>query len=223
MGTYKLDQMICVAALLSATVLTNVTSARAEEAPPEGWGYAPGARSPQPDSKGRAGHWWWPEGPDDKRKATPKVGNRGKIYSKIPRETAQPEPIAAVPPPTVHPQPPIVCGHVILNNLLFQPDSTELRPEGIAEIQKVIAEMQKFSGDTVTCVGHTDDTGTEAYNHQLGLRRAQAVTDYMKASGITPERVHAESKGETNPAVPNDSPANRALNRRVVFQYKLGN
>ncbi len=48
MGTYKLNHMICVAALLSATVLTNVTSARAEDTPPEGWGTAPGAPNPTP-------------------------------------------------------------------------------------------------------------------------------------------------------------------------------
>ena len=216
METYKLNPMICVAALLSATVLASATSARAVEAPPEGWGTAPGARSPQPDSKGRNGHWWWPEGTDER-------GNKGRIYSK---QVPAPAPTAAetpVPPPVVEPQPPIVCGHVILNNLLFHPNSAELRPEGIAEIKKVIAEMQKYNGDTVTCVGHTDDTGSDAYNQQLGLRRAQAVVDYMKASGITPERVKAESKGEAEPAVPNNTPANRALNRRVVFQYKFGN
>ncbi|MBL7646171.1 MAG: OmpA family protein [Candidatus Hydrogenedentes bacterium] len=216
METYKLNHMICVAATLSATVLASVTSALAVDGQPEGWGNATGARSPQPDSKGRAGHWWWPEKSDG-------GGNKGKIYS---RQAPAPAPTAAetpVPPPAVEPQPPIVCGHVILNNLLFHPDSVELRPEGIAETQKVIAEMHKFPGDTVTCVGHTDDTGSEAYNLQLGLRRAQAVVDYMKASGIAPERVKAESKGETEPAVPNNTPANRALNRRVAFQYKMGN
>ncbi len=215
----KTCRAIRTSSILTALVITALSApgtARAENPQPKGWGTAPGARSPQPDSKGRTGHWWWPVGTD-------RGGNKGRIYSK---QVLAPAPTAAetpVPPPVVEPQPPIVCGHVILNNLLFHPDSAELRPEGIAEIQKVIAEMQKYNGDTVTCVGHTDDTGSEAYNQQLGLRRAQAVVDYMKASGIAPERVKAESKGETNPAVPNNTPANRALNRRAVFQYKLGN
>lgn len=216
MGTHRINRLSTITVLLISTALVTAPSVRAEEAPPEAWGTAPGARSPQPDSKGRTGHWWWPEGTSER-------GNKGRIYSK---KVLDPAPIASetpVPPPVVEPQPPIVCGHVILNNLLFHPDSAELRPEGIAETQKVIAEMHKYSGDTVTCIGHTDDTGSEAYNQQLGLRRAQAVVDYMKASGITPERVKAESKGETEPAVPNNTPANRALNRRVVFQYKLGN
>jgi len=216
METYKLNHMICVAALMSASVLVTAPSALAVDGQPEGWGTAPGARSPQPDSKGRTGRWRW-------QKRTDGDGNKGRIYD---TQVSAPAPTAAetpVPPPVLEPQPPIVCGHVILNNLLFQPDSAELRPEGIAEIQKVIAEMQKFPGDTVTCVGHTDDTGSEAYNQQLGLRRAQAVVDYMKASGIAPERVKAESKGETEPAVPNNTPVNRALNRRVAFQYKMGN
>ncbi len=216
MGTHEINRISTVAVLLISIVLLAAPLAHAEDTPSDAWAEAPGARSPQPDSKGRTGHWWWPEGTDGD-------GNKGRIYSK---QVIASAPIASetpVPPPVVEPQPPIVCGHVILNNLLFHPDSAELRPEGIAEIQKVVAEMQKFPGDTVTCVGHTDDTGSEAYNQQLGLRRAQAAIDYMKASGISPERTKAESKGETEPAVPNDTPANRALNRRVAFQYKLGN
>lgn len=223
METYKLHHMFCAAALLSATVLASATSARAEEAPPEGWGSAPGARSPQPDSKGRTGHWWWPEGTDQRGKAWPLEGNKGRVFSAWapPAETAA----AEAPLPPAPQEPPLGCvlSKIVLNNVLFASDSVEIRPEGKAEIEKVVAEMGKFNGDTVTCVGHTDDTGSEAYNQQLGLRRAQAVVDYMKASGITPERVKAESKGETEPAVPNNTPANRALNRRVVFQYKLGN
>jgi OOP family OmpA-OmpF porin len=216
MGTDQINRLNTIAVLLISMALVTAPSALAVDGQPEGWGTAPGARSPQPDSKGRRGRWRWQKGTDGD-------GNKGRIYD---TQVSAPAPTAAetpVPPPVLEPQPPIVCGHVILNNLLFHPDSAELRPEGIAEIQKVIAEMQKFPGDTVTCVGHTDDTGSEAYNQQLGLRRAQAAIDYMKASGIAPERAKAESKGETEPAVPNDTPANRALNRRVAFQYKPGN
>ncbi len=223
MGTFHVVHQRFIRTALAAILLASATSALADDTASKEWGTASGARSAQPDSKGRSGHWWWPRKARDTEKSAPTAGNKGRIYGKLSSVAAQPEMPVEVAPPMVQPQPPIVCGHVILNNLLFHSDNVELRPEGIAEIQKVIAEMTKFPGDTVTCVGHTDDTGPEAYNHQLGLRRAQAVVDYMKANGIAAERVKAESKGETNPAVPNDSPANRALNRRVVFQYKLGN
>jgi len=212
---------LAIATLLS--IATPPSSARADDAPPDNWGSAPNARGAHPDAKGRSGHWWWPKRANNPKATGTHSGNKGKIYGRLSLETSPTEMIAAVPPPTVYPQPPIVSGHVILNNLLFQLDSVELRPEGIAEIQKVIAEMQKYPGDTVTCVGHTDDSGSETSNQQLGLRRAQAVVDYMKASGVAPERVSAISKGETEPAVPNDTPGNRAVNRRVVFQYKIGN
>ena len=66
-------------------------------------------------------------------------------------------------------------------------------------------------------------TGSGCLNLELGQRRAQAVVDYMVSAGIKAERLTARSKGETDPAVRNDSPANRALNRRVAFEVTVRN
>lgn len=71
----------------------------------------------------------------------------------------------------------------MLNNVLFDFDKSTLKPEGKAEIDKLVAEMGKFPGDTVVVVGHTDSVGTDAYNVALGQRRADAVVNYMKAAG----------------------------------------
>jgi OmpA-OmpF porin, OOP family len=65
--------------------------------------------------------------------------------------------------------------------------------------------------------GYTDSSGTEAYNQQLSQRRAEAVRKFFIDNGIAPRRLEARGFGESNPAYPNDSPANMAKNRRVEF------
>lgn len=66
--------------------------------------------------------------------------------------------------------------------------------------------------------GHTCDKGAEAYNQKLSVRRAQAVRDYLvNSAGINASRLSIKGYGETRPAYPNDSEANRAKNRRVEF------
>jgi outer membrane protein OmpA-like peptidoglycan-associated protein len=219
MNTSRAITALVTAILLSIATLPR--SAHADETQPDNWGNAPDTRTPHPDAKGRSGHWWWPEAAQDSGVSTTINGNKGRVFSAwTPTQEDIP---TEEPQPSIPENPPLGCYKIILNNVLFKSNSFDIRPEGKAEIDKVVAEMQKFIGDTVTCVGHADDTGSEAYNQQLGLRRAQAVVYYMKASGVAPERVFAVSKGETEPAVPNDTAPNRALNRRVVFQYKFGN
>lgn len=214
MGIQRAIRYPIVIIALAAAVLPR--QANAEEEKSTNWGNATGLRSPHADSKGRSGYWWWPEHSESSTQQKNIRGNRGRVFAAwMPNTNATA--IETPPPP---PGPPFIHTHsrIILNNLLFRSDSIEIRPEGKEETDKLIAEMRKSKLHTVTCIGHTDDVGSQAFNQQLGLRRAQAVVDYMIAAGIEPERVRAESMGETQPAVPNDSPANRALNRRVVFK-----
>ena len=72
--------------------------------------------------------------------------------------------------------------------------------------------------------GHTDNvnrSGDKAYNQKLGQRRADAVAKVLTDGGTDKGRVTAASFGDTRPAVANDTDANRSLNRRVVFVYKV--
>lgn len=212
--------------LVALTTAVAAGPAFAEEESTSNWGNAPDLRSPHADSKGRSGHWWWPESSEQRPEETDYIGNRGRVFgnweaseASVSHNTpAPPEPPDWVPGQTIS------CGSSIhFNNIIFPSDSVALSKEGKAEADKLIAEMSKFHNDTAVCVGHTDDVGTESYNLQLGLRRAQAVVDYIAANGIAPTRLRAESRGETEPAVRNDSPTNRALNRRVVFEVTLRN
>ncbi len=82
------------------------------------------------------------------------------------------------------------------------------------KLQKIFAEYPETN---ILIEGHTDDVGTDTYNMSLSQRRADAVGDYLKAAGISSSRLIIRWYGESQPKVPNDSDANRALNRRVQF------
>lgn len=65
--------------------------------------------------------------------------------------------------------------------------------------------------------GHTDAEGTPERNKSLSERRAKAVYDYLAKAGVGADRLTAVGYGETRPIAPNDTPANRAKNRRIEF------
>ncbi|MGC9489929.1 MAG: OmpA family protein [Thermovirgaceae bacterium] len=65
--------------------------------------------------------------------------------------------------------------------------------------------------------GHTDGDGGEEYDLELSRRRAESVLKYLVLFGIEPSRLQAKGYGESLPAAPNDTGANKAKNRRVVL------
>ena len=183
------------------------------------WGNTGATPEPVKDPKGRAGYWWWPTEPATNTNDTEVWGNRGVIYY-VGWEKSAPEPDRPAPPATEEPRQPIRTA-IALNNVFFDFDKSTLKAEGKTEVGKLVSEMKKYEGDTLVVSGHTCNIGADAYNMGLGQRRADAVKAYMVESGITASRIEAVSKGETMPAVPNDTPANRKLNRRSVFDITM--
>jgi outer membrane protein OmpA-like peptidoglycan-associated protein len=84
----------------------------------------------------------------------------------------------------------------------------------LEKLQKVFAEYPQTN---ILVEGHTDNVGTSTYNLSLSQRRADAVGDYLKSSGVSSSRLSIKWYGETQPKVENTSDANKALNRRVEF------
>ena len=66
--------------------------------------------------------------------------------------------------------------------------------------------------------GHTDASGTEAYNLQLSAKRAQAVADYLKQNQVSDKRFVTKGYGSQQPVAPNTTEENRQLNRRIEFK-----
>lgn len=99
--------------------------------------------------------------------------------------------------------------------LLFKINSSALSDSAMAGLDKVAEVFIKYPETNILVEGHTDDTGTDAFNMQLSEKRAEAVTDYLKSKGVAANRFTVKWYGETQPKYPNTSEANRVLNRRV--------
>ncbi|MBI5092796.1 MAG: OmpA family protein [Candidatus Hydrogenedentes bacterium] len=179
------------------------------------WGLSGAKPLPVKDAT-RSGYWWWPKEPVSNANDSELWGNRGKVFHNVYAPPADKKVAAAQPPAATPPATP-ARKFVVLNNVLFDFDKSVLKPEGKAEVDKLVAELKKYPKDTVQVVGHTCDLGSDAYNQALGQRRADAVQKYIVEQGIDKARVSTASKGETAPAVKNDSAANRKLNRRAEF------
>jgi outer membrane protein OmpA-like peptidoglycan-associated protein len=76
--------------------------------------------------------------------------------------------------------------------------------------------LDLYPDNTLTIIGHADSDGTDAHNMTLGLERAENAKKYFLDLGVTAE-ILTESKGESEPAFPNDSEINMQKNRRVNF------
>lgn len=85
-------------------------------------------------------------------------------------------------------------------------------------LDKVAAFLNDYPKVSMNVEAHTDDRGGDDYNMGLSERRAAACVAYLKSKGIAEGRLKAKPFGETKPTVPNNSPENLALNRRVEFK-----
>lgn len=104
---------------------------------------------------------------------------------------------------------------VTLQDVHFAFDSAQLTGEAKSILDAAIPVINGNPSDTISIEGHTDSTGSDAYNSQLSQRRARAVAEYLAAHGVSSSRLHAVGMGENHPVASNDSREGRALNRRV--------
>ena len=92
-----------------------------------------------------------------------------------------------------------------------------IKQESYANLDEQVAFMKENKELIVEIQGHTDNTGTKAYNQILSEKRANAVRNYMVNKGISKDRLIAKGYGLTMPLASNDTKAGRAKNRRVQF------
>lgn len=187
--------------------------------------WAQSGATPEPVKDARySGFWWRPTKPASNVNDEELWGNRGVVYAlpyepgaePAPPPTPTPAPPMPIPPPKVTRQVPV------FNHVLFDFDRAVLKPEGKAETGNVAGWVKTYPQDTVVIEGHTCSVGTDEYNLALGQRRSDAVKKYMVQSGVAESRITTVSYGESQPAVPNDTPANRNLNRRAIFKITVG-
>jgi outer membrane protein OmpA-like peptidoglycan-associated protein len=114
---------------------------------------------------------------------------------------------------------PIEIGQVVrLNNVFFDFDKWDLRPESFVELDRVVKLLRDNPAIEIEMSAHTDSYGSDEYNFKLSDNRARSVMEYILSKGIAANRVISHGYGETVPVAPNDTPENRQLNRRVEFK-----
>ena len=108
------------------------------------------------------------------------------------------------------------------SGLLFDFDSQKLRAESKRNLDSLAKSLASFGDSQLLLVGHTDSVGTASYNLDLSQRRAAAVADYLISRGVPAARLATSGRGENDPIAPNDTDADRQLNRRVEVVVTAG-
>jgi len=109
------------------------------------------------------------------------------------------------------------CSYDRRINVFFEHDSATLNADSFTDLDALAAILKKVPTMTGMIEGHTDSTGTDAYNLKLSDRRAKAVLDYLVEHGVPSERLQFKGYGETQPVADNKTAEGRAQNRRVVL------
>lgn len=102
-------------------------------------------------------------------------------------------------------------------NIQFEFDSSVLKTSSYPTLDQVSADLRE-SGATLTLEGNASEEGTEEYNYQLGLDRANSVKNYLVNSGVAADQVNVISNGELKPVASNATEEGRQLNRNVQFK-----
>lgn len=108
---------------------------------------------------------------------------------------------------------------VRLNNIFFDFDKYNLKPESFPELDRVVVLLMKNPSYVIHIEGHTDSIGTDEYNLQLSRLRAESVRNYLVDKGIKPERIAIFGYGSSKPIASNENEEGRALNRRVEVWF----
>lgn len=110
-------------------------------------------------------------------------------------------------------------GKIDIYGIYFDIDKTDLKPESKAALDEMAKLIKSDPTLRVEVAGHTDNTGTPAYNLELSRGRAGAVVnELISAYGVDPSQLQPQGYGDTRPVAPNDTDQARAKNRRVELR-----
>ena len=113
-------------------------------------------------------------------------------------------------------------GEAILVNLpdgvTFDVGSYTIKPAFRQTLDSVADSLIQYPNSIIDVYGHTDSTGSDAFNRRLSEQRAQAVANYLISQGVSSARIKWQGFGETMPIADNDTEYGRARNRRVEIK-----
>ena len=103
----------------------------------------------------------------------------------------------------------------IPSDISFDTNRADIKSNFRPILDKFATGLVQNPNTTVSIVGHTDSTGTDAINNPLSINRAASTRDYITARGVAVSRISIDGRGSREPIASNDTVANRAKNRRV--------
>jgi len=109
-------------------------------------------------------------------------------------------------------------GRLVTYGIYFDVNKDIVKPESYGTLKEIANILNEVPDVKVKIVGHTDSDGDDAKNMDLSKRRAASVkAELAKSFGVNADRLDTDGMGESQPVAANDTPVNKALNRRVEF------
>jgi outer membrane protein OmpA-like peptidoglycan-associated protein len=103
----------------------------------------------------------------------------------------------------------------IPSDISFDTNRADIKDNFRPILDRFATTLKENPATTVTIIGHTDSTGSDAVNQPLSVERASHTRDYLASRGVSPTRVVVEGRGAREPIASNDDNSGRARNRRV--------
>ena len=103
----------------------------------------------------------------------------------------------------------------IPSDISFDTGRADIKSNFRPVLERLAATLNDNPATTVSIIGHTDSSGSDAINQPLSVERAAHTRDYLATRGVAPERIVVDGRGANEPIAPNDDNAGRARNRRV--------
>ena len=133
------------------------------------------------------------------------------VQQSPPAPPPPPAPVAPPPAPAAVP----MKKKIVLRGVNFDFDKSNIRPDAVPILEQACKTLKAEPSIDVSCQGHTDSVGTDAYNQALSVRRADSVRNWLVKCGIPASRLTAKGFGESQPVASNDTAEGRAQNRRT--------
>ena len=104
------------------------------------------------------------------------------------------------------------------SGITFAFDRYDIQPQFRPTLDQIAQTLNAYPQTMIDIYGHTDSTGTDAYNQTLSENRARSVASYLQAQGVQAVRMATQGFGESQPIADNNTAAGQAANRRVEIR-----
>lgn len=103
----------------------------------------------------------------------------------------------------------------IPSDVSFDVGRYDIKPNMRPVLDRLATTLNQHPVTTVTIIGHTDSTGSDAVNDPLSINRAASTRDYLVMRGVSSQRIGIDGRGSRQPVADNSTASGRAMNRRV--------